>query len=161
MFFLKARTVANACNALEVLIGGFGAFGGIPAKVWTDPYAMGWVSGYSASFAMIYSGGKFGDESIRAGWDRVSPTGCKTEVFRRLKAFMEADNADFRRGYEAAMKTLLYGAGVNDFPGDPDIAVAKERVRILAQHGLPSTGGEREAVAGELQATLFYRAMVD
>src|SRR5208282_714862 len=60
MFFQKARVTARlsavAATAVQPMLRGLvEASGGIPEKIWTDPYAIGWISGFAATSASIYA----------------------------------------------------------------------------------------------------------
>jgi len=158
-----------AGDAVERLFRLFGPLGGVPDKVWSDPYAMGWVTGYANTAVEIYAGANhasLGDldnvargQIISAGWERVTPKDRQMEVLRRCQSFVNSLDPEYQRGFEAAKKTLLYEAGFQDDPNDLDIASATKRANMLAQGGLYEGLSERSAVAGSLTARLFYEVV--
>ena len=157
-----------AGDAIESLFRGFGPLGGIPDKVWSDPYAMGWISGYALGSATIFALAHRDSidrldnveqgQIMFAGWERVTPQNRHAEVLRRLGTLAKSNDPDYARGYDAATKIVLYDAGMLGDHTDLEIADAEATAKSLAEDGLYEFS--RSSVTRTLIAQRFFQVFV-
>lgn len=171
MFFQKARVTARlsavAATAVQRMLSGLvEASGSMPEKIWTDPYAIGWISGFAATSASIYAKqNHLSDDavaqSMKSGeimafvWEKIAPKGRSMEMLGRLADLSKSNDPEFKRGSDAAFKTLAFSIGGMVDPDDADILSATKAAKLLSERGVDMS------VGGMLITNLFYSRFLD
>ena len=170
MFFEKTRVKLRlktvAAGAVKSVLLGLEAVGDLPEKIWMDPYALGWISGFATVSAVAYALGNrlpndAVSQSLASGeitafaWEAIAPKARSMEILRRVSQFTKSSDPDFKRGSDTAAKTVLFGVGQPFDPEDADILAATKTAKMLAREGLfPEP--DRSAITGLLISHLFY-----
>jgi hypothetical protein len=170
MFFQRARMTGRlsvvAATAVESMLRGLEALECIPDRIWTDPYAIGWISGFASGSAIIYARQAHlsygavvqsmkGNDFWMLSFQKIVPKDRLSEMLRRISDLAKSNDAEFWHGSNAATKTLYFGAGSTVDPGDADILSATRTANILTKEGLYSEAN-RSTITKVLIGILFY-----
>jgi len=162
-----AQSLLPGIEMATALSHGAQPVGGVPEWLWSDPYSLGFITGYIVGRATEYAvrNGLPPDKALRdenehveiqaVAWAEVAPKERYTEILRRVSALAKSNDPEFKRGSLAAMKICGYScSGSKSYANDADILAAEQTADLLAQGGVYAPG--RSSVCGELLNRLFY-----
>lgn len=95
-------------------------------------------------------------EILAFALERIAPKAHAIEVIRRVAHLSKTNNPEFKRGSDAAMKTVAFGNGGMVDLDDPDLLAATQTAKMLAEGGVFTEANRRSTITGALINQLFY-----
>jgi hypothetical protein len=160
-FTKKAQTRNIALQEIEHLFKTLEITSGVPKSFWGDPYAVGFIFGYTMGAGLFVAGKNLKLADIhQASIDvlyRLVPNEA-VAVAKRFADWHATNDLAFLEGQEGGTILALFLLGTNSVDKEPVVIEARRRAREISTtlKSLPTQPDERGNVGITLRQMLFY-----